>query len=116
MDSTEDAKNVWVTRDGRRLPVSEIDDDHLRNIVTMGLRSLARQCRNESLECLAGGAGGDDGTQYFAGLQSDEYMELAGNRRELLRRLAGSKRYGPVVSEARVRARSPKTVSISHMA
>lgn len=116
MDKQQEARNVWVTRDGRELAVSEIDDTHLRNIVTMGIRALSRWCHDESLDCLAGAAGGDDGLQYLAEAQSNEYMEIAGNPRELLKRLARSKRYGAVVREAGARARRLRTVSISHLA
>jgi hypothetical protein len=101
MESTE----LWVARDGRRLPVAELDDAHLHNIVRMGMRSLARHYRRESLEELAAAAGGDDGLQYAAEVSSDSMLEIASSPRELLRRLAGSKRYGAVVREARTRAR-----------
>lgn len=100
MDSTD----IWVTRDGRKLPVASIDDDHLKNIVEMGMRSLSKHLFNEGLECLAGAAGGDDGLQYFAEVQCDEQMAKASNPREMLRLLSRTRRYGAVVREARARA------------
>lgn len=97
--------DIWVTRDGRKLPVTSIDNDHLQNIVEMGMRSLSRHLFNEGLDCLAGAAGGDDGLQYFGEVQCDEQMARASNPRELLRLLARTRRYGAVVREARARAK-----------
>jgi hypothetical protein len=96
---------IWVTRNGRQLPVTSIDDDHLQNIVEMGMRSIARHFMNEGLDCLAGAAGGDDGLQYFAEVQCDEQMARASNPREMLRLLARTRRYGAVVREAQARAK-----------
>ena len=111
-----DTTNVWVTRDGRQLPVATLDDAHLDNIVRMGMRGLAKKFRDEALECLAGGAGGDDGTQYFAELQCDEMMGRASNPRELLCYLARTRRYGAVVREVQVRAKRKKAAPAAHTA
>ncbi len=34
----------WTTKDGQKIPVNELSDQHLRNIVAMVLRNACRRC------------------------------------------------------------------------
>jgi hypothetical protein len=40
---------IWTCRDGRKIPVNEMDVDHLRNVLSMMIRSKRRADRRKAL-------------------------------------------------------------------
>jgi hypothetical protein len=93
----------WKLKDGRRVLPSQMSDTQLKQALTQGLREASRHFHEESLDCLASAAGGDDGTAYLAETQSETVLARALSRHELLRHMASVPRYAAVMREARGR-------------
>jgi hypothetical protein len=98
----------WTTRDGRTIAVKDLDNLHLHSILRRGMRKVAKQLQEKGLDELAAGITGDGGCEYLAEVNSTPYFEKAGNPRVLLAHLENSKLYGPLVTEARARAKAAR--------
>lgn len=93
----------WKTRDGRRIAVHRLDDDHLASILRMGLRARRKELLEAALDTLGIACSGDDGCQYFGDLQYDEDLRKANSVTHLRGLLEKSPRYAPLLAEAKRR-------------
>jgi hypothetical protein len=94
------AAATWKTRDGRRIAIDKLDDDHLASILLMGLRAVHRQAVRDTLEALGAAYGGDEGCQYLGDVQYEDDIRKARSIPHLRSRLAKSTRYAPLLAEA----------------
>lgn len=92
--------HYWKTRDGRRIAVNRLEDDHLVSILQMALRARRREALEQALEGLGHACAGDDGAQYIGELQYDDELRKAHSLAHLRDRLEQSARYAPLVAEA----------------
>jgi hypothetical protein len=93
----------WTTKDGRRLSLCKLDDEHLANILRMGLRAVARAAQRRALDALADAYKGDGGCEYLGDVAYDDAIAKARSMPHLRSALAKSARFAPVVAEARKR-------------
>lgn len=94
---------TWTTRDGRLLPVQEMDNRHLLSAIQMGMRAAARKIRSDALEQLGYTMQGDGGTEYLGEVEYESALQKASSPTYLARALKSSKRYAPLVEEAQRR-------------
>ena len=90
----------WTTRDGRRIAVARMDDDHLVSALRMGLRAEQRRQADSALEALGHAMCGDGGTEYLGELGYEEAMGRARSLKHLKSALSRSPRYAPLLQEA----------------
>lgn len=95
--------NSWKTKDGRRIAVTKLDDEHLASILRMGLRARHREAMAEAIDALGNASCGDDGSQYFGELHYDEFVDKARSVGYLRGELEKSARFAPLVAEAKRR-------------
>jgi hypothetical protein len=90
---------VWATRDGRRIPLTDLDDHHVKSILNMGLRAISRKRTLQALDDLAQACGADEGAEYLADVQFEEAALKARDPKGLRSALRKSPRFGPVWHE-----------------
>ncbi len=90
----------WTTRDGRRIVLSRMEDDHLVCAIRMGLRAEHRRQAEAALEALGHAMQGDGGTEYLGDVGYEDAMRRARSVRHLKNALARNARYAPLLAEA----------------
>lgn len=96
-------RTTWTTKDGRRLSVAAMSDEHLVATLRMGLRAESRRQREEALDNLtAAYSVGNDADEY-GDLVYDEAIRKAYSIQALKAKLATTPRYAPIVAEVEKR-------------
>lgn len=93
----------WTTRDGRALPVGQLDDKHLQSILFMGLNAVKKA---RVAHAFAEGPNGSFGIASLADLDQLKYplaLRTADDPAVLWQDLEASPRFGPVVEEGKRR-------------
>ena len=68
---------IWVTEDGRRIRICDMDDGHLHNTIKMFVRSFKAYLRNAQIQILDYlGSGPPDGAERCASLELGHIEEL----------------------------------------
>jgi hypothetical protein len=96
----------WTTRDGRRLKLKAMDDEHILNILRMGVRAQWRKAHREAMKDLTFAYAGDGGCEYLGDVQYEDAMRKAADPKERGRKLALSPLYAPLLQEAKRRGLS----------
>ncbi len=90
----------WTTRDGRRILLVRMEDDHLVSALRMGLRAEQRRQTDAALEALGHAMQGDSGCEYLGEVGYEDAMRRACSLRHLKSALARNARYAPLLKEA----------------
>lgn len=69
---------IWTTRDGREIPVTEMDDRHLGNAIRF-VKRAAENYRYAGLSALSYSTTAPDGAAYAAERAADEAFDEAEN-------------------------------------